>query len=160
MTLSAATGDELAGVVDLFGALTRDELESALGELAFKRGEAVDDDAIHDAIDAAVEDYYLVTVDSDAGTLLAPGPVAFPTLPDGAEDLPHILDVSSRDPDRATLVEAVERRLRADAARAVDAEDVERVEHLLDVSYDLETWGATDVSDVRSRLDDALENRN
>jgi hypothetical protein len=156
----AVDGDELAGVVDLFGALTRAELEDALGELAFKRGETVDEAAIDDAVDDAVADYYLVAVDRDGTTLLAPGPVAFPTLPEGAEDLPHILDVPDRDVDRSTLAEAAERRLRADAARAADADDDDRIEHLLDVSYDLETWGSTDASDVRSRLDDALGNRN
>lgn len=160
MSLPAATGDELAGVVDLFGALTRDELESALGELAFKRGETADDDAIDDAVAAAVEEYYLVAVDGDDRTLLVPGPVAFPTLPDGAADLPHIMDVPDRDVDDDAVVEAAERRLRADAAAAVDAGDAERIEQLLDVSYDLETWGAIDVSGVRSRLDAALENRN
>ncbi|MFB6102036.1 MAG: hypothetical protein ABEJ73_05670 [Haloplanus sp.] len=160
MSPSTATGDELAGVVDLFDALTRDELDRALGELAFKRGEGVEAEAVDEAVDAAVEHYYLVAVDRDAETLLAPGPAAFPTLPDGAEDLPHILDVPDRDLDRTTLVDAAERRLRADAARAVDDGDAERIERLLDVSYDLETWGATDVSDVRSRLDDALANHN
>nr|WP_199722734.1 hypothetical protein [Haloplanus aerogenes] len=158
--MPTATGDELAGVVDLFGALTRAELEAALGELAFKRGEEVDEDAIDAAVDAAIDDYYLVAVERDDETLLAPGPVAFPTLPDGADDLPHIMDAPNRDVDDEGVVEATERRLRADAARAVDADDTDRIEHLLDVSYDLETWGATDVSDVRGRLDDALENRN
>jgi len=159
MTLPTATGDELAGVVDLFGALTRDELEDALGELAFKRGAGVDDDAVDAAVDAAIDDYYLVAV-GDTEPLLSAGPAAFPVLPDGAEDLPHILDVPDRDVDRSAMVEAVERRLRADAARAVDEDDDDRIERLLDVSYDLETWGSVDVSDVRSRLDAALENRN
>jgi hypothetical protein len=86
--------------------------------------------------------------------------VAFPTLPDSAEDLPHIMDVPDRDVDDDAVIEAAERRLRADAAAAVDAGDAERIEQLLDVSYDLETWGAIDVSGVRSRLDTALENRN
>ena len=53
--------DELAGVVDLFGALTPSELESALEELAFKRGESVDSDAVavddvRERLDAALED--------------------------------------------------------------------------------------------------------
>jgi len=48
-----ATGDELAGVVDLFGALTREELSQALTELAFKQGAAVDDAAVTDAIETA-----------------------------------------------------------------------------------------------------------
>ncbi|WP_299334111.1 DUF7109 family protein [Haloplanus sp.] len=154
------TGDELAGVVDLFGALTRSELERALDELAFKRGEAADRDTVGNAVDAAVADYYLAAVDREKTTLLTPGPVAFPSLPDGAEDLPHILDIPDREVDRAALVETVERRLRADAARAVAAGDADRIERLVDVSYDLETWGSTDVSDVRNRLDDAVETHN
>ena len=156
------TGDELAGVADLFGAVTRAELECALGELAFKRGETVDDDAATDAVDAAVENYYLVALEreGDELPLLAPGPAAFPALPEGAEDLPHILDIPDREPDRESLVEAAERRLRADAAGAVDDGDAERIERLLDVSYDLETWGRVDVGDVRARLDDAAANHN
>jgi hypothetical protein len=157
--IPAGTGDELAGVVDIFGALTRAELESALGELAFKRGEDVDREAARAAVDEAVENYYLVAVDGDGETLLAPGPAAFPSLPDGAEDLPHILDVPERAPDRSSLVDAAERRLRGDAARAVDEGDEGRIERLLDVSYDLETWGGVDVAEVRTRLDDAVENR-
>jgi hypothetical protein len=157
--ISAGTGDELAGVVDLFGALTREELESALGELAFKRGEDVDREAARAAVDEAVENYYLVAVGGDGETLLAPGPAAFPSLPEGAEDLPHILDVPERAPERSSLVDAAERRLRGDAARAVDEGDEDRIERLLDVSYDLETWGGVDVAEVRTRLDDAVENR-
>ena len=44
--------------------------------------------------------------------ILIVGPVAFPMLPPDGEDLPHILDVPDREPDRADLVEAAERRLR------------------------------------------------
>jgi hypothetical protein len=153
MTLS---GDELAGVVDLFGATTRPELERAVSELAFKRGDDVGADAVDDAIESAVESYHLVAFDDDGETLLAPGPVAFPTLPADAEDLPHILDVESRDVDRASLASTVEKRLRGDAARAAAADDADRIEHLLDVTYDLETWGPVDVSEVRERLDAAL----
>lgn len=154
--MSDLDADEVAGVVDLFGALTREEVRRALEELAFKRGDDPEEVDAAAALDAAVESYHLVEVESDPSTY-AVGPVAFPALPPGAEDLPHILDVSERDPDRADLAEAAERRLRADAAQAVNADDGARIERLLDVSYDLETWGATDVSDVRSRLDDALD---
>jgi hypothetical protein len=156
--MTGPTADELAGVVDLFGALTRAELEDALDELAFKRGQAVDDDAVDAAVDDAIEAYALVEFEgSDGDTLLAPGPTAFPSLPEGAEDLPHILDVPDRDPDRAVLGRAAERRLRADAARAVDAGDAERIDRLLDASYDLEAWAGVDASEVRARLDDARE---
>ncbi len=181
---STAAYDELAGVVDLFGAVTRAELERALDELAFRQGEAADAEALRDAVEGAVEAYYLVAYrpDGDAGDaegvaggggadaadgggdaaegdpeLLAVGPVAFPTLPPDAEDLPHIMDVPDRTVDHEALGRRVLERLREDAARAVDAGDDERVEHLLDVTYDLEAWAPVEVSEVRKRLDVALQ---
>jgi hypothetical protein len=169
----AATGvlppDELAGVVELFGALTPAELDRALAELAYRRGGGeASGDAARETREAAVADavaaYYLVEVEVEVGPeddgeterLLAPGPVAFPTLPAGAEDLPHLLDAPERDVDRATLAARVEGRLRSDAARAVVDGDAARMRRLLDVTYDLDTWGPADVEDVRRRLDDAL----
>ena len=156
----SATYDELAGVVDLFGAVTRGELERALDELAFREGSATDVDALRAAVADAVAAYYLVEYrpdgDGDGAELLAVGPVAFPSLPPNAEDLPHIMDVPDREVDRETLARQVQERLLADAARAVDADDDDRIERLLDVTYDLEAWAPVDVGDVRKRLDASL----
>ena len=163
-------GDALAGVVDLFGALTRPELERALEELAYKRGVEPPDSGV---VDRAVERYALVTYRRDDGggraevergeddgnggaELLVPGPSAFPSLPPGAEDLPHILEVPTRSLDREAVGRAVERRFRADVARALASEDEALVGRLLDVSYDLDAWGL-DLTDLRTRLDDARE---
>ena len=144
-------GDELAGVVDLFGALTRDELHDALEELAFKRGDGFDADAADEAVMDALRDYYLVAVDREGGDrVLVPGPVAFPELPEHAVDLPHILDVDSRDLDRETLATAVRARLESDAADA----DGERARYLVDVTYDAEAWAPVDLADVRESLTD------
>jgi hypothetical protein len=180
----AVSADELAGLVDLFGGLTRAELERALAELAARQGTPADAD-----IEAAVRSYHLIAVDpgavldesadvdvkrnagaeadtdanvdgdddTDGPDLLLVGPVAFPTLPPGAEDVPHVLDIPERTVDRAGAVDRVEERLRGDAARAVVAEDIHRIHHLLDVTYDLETWADADVADARTRLDAALE---
>jgi hypothetical protein len=164
------TYDELAGVVDLFGALTRDELHRALDELAYKQGRDTDELALSTAVEDAVTEYYLVEYtaagtgarageEDPNSTLLTVGPVAFPTLPPNAEDLPHILDVERRAVDRETLGEQVHERLLGDAARAVHAGDGERVDHLLDVSYDLEAWAPVDVADARARLDEALQDK-
>jgi len=150
--------DELAGVVDLFGALTPAELESALEELAFKQGETVESDAVAAAVDDAVASYAVVRYHVNDRTLLAPGPAAFPTLPPNAEDLPHILEVPDRDVDREAAGAAVAERLRSEAATAVDAGDTEAIRRLLDVTYDVEVWSdSVAVDDVRERLDDALE---
>jgi len=140
-------GDHLAGIADLFGGLTRDELDDALDELAFRRDEALDAD-----VDQAVRDYYLVGVDVDGVEVFAPGPVAFPDPPEGAEDLPHILDVERREVAREDLAEAVRNRLTTDADHADSGSD--RARYLVDVTYDAEAWAPVDLADVRGDLAD------
>lgn len=139
------TADELAGIVDLFDMLTRDELETAIDELAFKH-DATPDKSV---IDESVASYHLVEYDS----LIAVGPTAFPVIPDGGLDLPHIMDVEPRQIDRQQLSRAVEERFRGETARALAEGDRETVTHLLDVSYDLEAWGPVELTDIRERLD-------
>ncbi|TYL40288.1 hypothetical protein CV102_01530 [Natronococcus pandeyae] len=169
-----ATADELAGVVDLFGGLTRSELERALAEAAFRAdGASVDEDALEAAVDRALESFALVAYEpsgrdggtgaaspaTDGGdeTLLVAGPTAFPTVPDHAEDVPHILDVEPRRFDRETLGEAVRDEFVDAVEDAADDGDTERIETLLDVSYDLEAWAPVELDDERTRLDAALE---
>jgi hypothetical protein len=181
------THDELAGVVDLFGALTRQELTTALTELAFKRGQEPDEDAVVTTIEDASEAYALVPVDPgslDDGVIdegqsetrtvhdspcegegvngeqfLVPGPTAFPSLPPAAEDLPHIMDVPRRTIDREAVGEVVLSQLEAAAERAREEEDPDRAEQLLDVSYDLEAWAPVEADGVRQKLDELLEER-
>lgn len=160
MELSA---DEIAGVVDLFGGLTRDELGRALAELAFKQGEESDPAAFDADIDAALSSYHLVAVDPEtAGVdgdddVLVVGPVAFPELPPGATDLPHILDIEKRTVDRESAATAAQRRFERAAAQAIDEGDQPRMESLLDASYELEAWGTVDLAVARERLDDATD---
>jgi len=153
----AFSGDELAGVVDLFGALTRAELGEALAELAYKQGEEYDPDGFSTEIAAAIGTYHLVELDTVAvetdGSVLVPGPGAFPTLPPGGADLTHILDIEGRELDRATAGAAVLDRFRADAAAAVESGEREHVERLVDVSYELEAWADVDLSAERDLLD-------
>jgi hypothetical protein len=88
------TADELAGVVDLFGALRRAELETALAELAFKQGETVAEAAFADAIDEAVSAYVLVEYEPADGDAAA---AADDTTP--GDDVPTAADdaTASRD---------------------------------------------------------------
>jgi hypothetical protein len=169
--------DALAGVVDLFGWLTPTELRRAVDELAFKRRETVEVDTVASVVDDAVDAYVLVSappvaIDEDttegglmakdtprhAGALrdgdqpLAVGPVAFPTLPEGAVDLPHILDVDPRTVTREALADAVLERLSDEAVASITADDPTRLETLADVTYDLEAWAAVDVGRVRDRI--------
>jgi hypothetical protein len=145
--------DELAGIVDTFGALERSELERACSETAFRRGEELEEDAVARAIDDAIDAYALIEHDG----MLVPGPAAFPTLPDGAEDLPHILDVERREFDRAAVAATVADRFAADVEDAIDAGDRAACEALLDRSYAVESWGPVELDDERERLDGELD---
>ncbi|WP_049926573.1 DUF7109 family protein [Halopiger goleimassiliensis] len=163
------TADELAGVVDLFGGLTRSELERALDEAAFRvDGGTVGESALEEAIDDALESYALVACEAaevasddelsvDSEPLFVAGPAAFPTLPEGAEDVPHILDVDRRRFDRESLGESARKRFSDDVERAVENGDEGRCRHLLEVSYDLEAWAPVDVAAERDRLEERLE---
>lgn len=146
------TPDELAGIADLFGALTREELAEAVENVAARTGETFDPGEIDAAISAACEEYYLIDVDG----LLAPGPAALPTLPEHGADLPHMMSIEARTIDRETVARAAEESLRAEAAQAVAAEDGDRARELLDVCYEIDSWGPTDLSDVRERLDELV----
>ncbi|MDZ7701916.1 MAG: hypothetical protein U5J98_07520 [Halobacteriales archaeon] len=161
------TPDELAGVVDGFGGLTRRELRTALADLAARagEGEAVD---LGDLVDEAIESYYLLELDPDEALadpeaapddepLLIPGPAALPELPDGGEDLPHLLAIEPRSVDREAAAGAAESALRADAAAAIDDGDTERAALLLDACYEVEAWGPVDLGDAKAGLAALLE---
>ncbi|ELY37256.1 DUF7109 family protein [Natronorubrum tibetense] len=157
-----ATADELAGVVDLFGGLTRPELEQALSEAAFRAdGQSVDESALEAAIDDALETFALVEyerrVDDERQPLLVAGPTAFPSVPEHAEDVPHILDIDRRRLDRDALGEQVYEQFVDAVETAVDAEEGDQLRQLLDVSYDVEAWAPVDLASERDRLEASLE---
>lgn len=180
---SVAARDDVAGIVDLFGTLTRAELREALSELAFKQGADADPEALDAAVSQAIREYHLVPVDADANATsecddgdpkvdasdtdpvatvddddeLAVGPTAFPSLPPNAEDLPHILDVQHRDVDRERLADRVHDRVSREVEVALETDDEDRLETLLDVTYDLEAWAPVEADGIRERIETALE---
>lgn len=150
------SGDDLAGVVDSLGALTRDELRDALAELAFKQGEDADSERFEDLIDEAIDDYQLIRLDSPASgqdPLLVVGPSAFPTRPEGTQDLRHILDIDERDIDRERTGEAATDRLREEAVLTTEMGNTGEIERLIDVSYDIEAWAPVTLDEIRRHLD-------
>lgn len=154
------SSDEIAGVVDLFGGLTRVELSEALAELAFRQEGEYDPDTFESAIEGCLDSYHLVELEETAHAddpLLVVGPVAFPALPDDAQDLPHMLDIETRAVDMSRATESAAKQFREDAEETLADGDTARIDHLVDVSYELETWGGVDLSAIRSQLDDARE---
>ena len=174
------TADELAGVVDLFGGLTRTELAWALTETAFRAdGQRVDEEAVDEALEAALDSFALIRYDPsevelETGSgeeretndeldvnvpLFVAGPTAFPRTPDYAEDLPHILDIERRYIDRESLARAARNRFETELETATRERSTDRLEDLLEVSYDLETWGPIDLSTEREQLDGILDGK-
>lgn len=218
------TRDELAGVVDLFGAVTPGELADALDELAFRHGEKLAENALTTAVEEAIAEYILVEVGQEAigikGELseaddhgedaisaddsspdrststadisvsdsslpsetpadpgsrsesdsaahsdtdqravsadeiyLTVGPAAFPSFPKGAVDLPHILSIPERQVTRKRAAVAVESRLATDTVDAIESGDDARIETLLNVCFDFETWAGVDVTEIREQLE-------
>lgn len=158
------TPDQLAGVADLFGALTRAELHQAFTDLAARTGSEFDPTDLDAHIDAACDDFYLLELDPDlldtetpSDPLYIAGPGALPTIPEHGDDLPHIMAIEPRSiPTNARRLTA-EQRLRAAAAKAVNAADHPRIQTLLDTCYDFEAWAAIDTSEIRDRLAAVLE---
>lgn len=149
------TRDELAGIAGLFGGLSRAELRDACEEVTFKQqGTAPPDEEVDERIEAAIESFHLVSFTAADDDLLVPGPAAFPTIPEGADDLPHILDVSRRTIERSAVADRV---VEAAVAELESDPGEKRVEHLRQLSYDLETWGAVDASEIRSRIEELEE---
>jgi hypothetical protein len=88
-----------------------------------------------------------------ASPLLVAGPTAFPALPENARDLLHILDAPERSVSRELKANTAAAQFRAEAARALDDGDDDRIRDLIDVSYELETWGGVDLAKVRDRME-------
>ncbi len=153
--------DELAGIVDPFGGLSREELERALTELAYRAGgDTVDEAALEETIEVACETFALVRytpVHRQDEPLFVVGPTAFPTLPDNGEDLPYILDIDRRSLDREAIGVQLRVAFLEELEETLEAGDLDRARELLDVSYDIEAWAPVDLSDERDRLDELLE---
>ncbi|AOW80634.1 hypothetical protein HTSR_1458 [Halodesulfurarchaeum formicicum] len=148
------SGDELAGIVDQFGALPPAALRSGIEETAFRAGVELDAETVEEWIDEAKADFELLTVEHDEKTLIVPGPRAFPEVPEAASDLPHVL----AEPTRTVPAAALESGIRARLDEAVAAaETPARANELVDVTYDAEAWAGIELADVRDRLLDLAE---
>lgn len=150
------SGDELAGIVDQFGALRRGTLTEAVHEAAFRAGVDLDSGTIETWIDDALSSYALVEVELDGESRIVPGPRAFPTVPEMATDLTHVLDVEPSSVPTEALETGLRNRLESAAA---EVEAPERAADLIDVTYDAEAWVGADFDAVRGQLQQSLDAR-
>ncbi|MFL2521001.1 MAG: hypothetical protein ACJ0QU_01285 [Halobacteriales archaeon] len=149
------TLDELVGAVDLFGGLSREELIGGFEDIGARMGDYVDIRALNLRIDEAIEKYYLVEV-VDQGLLVA-GPSALPELPEGGEDLPHLILVREREINRKEVEKGVVERISKEIEMAIFEKDRDRMESLLDVCYDLEIWAEIDADGIRKKLEGIID---
>lgn len=143
------SGDELAGIVDQFGALPPPALRRAIRETAFRAGADLEEETVESWIDEALGEFLLLSVEKAGETLLVSGPRAFPEVPEAAADLTHVLDVDPQSVPEETLETGLKNRLAEKTARI---EDPDRAHELIDITYDAEAWAGIDLSDVRDRL--------
>ena len=149
------TLDELAGAVDLFEGLSREELISGFGDISARMGDYVNVETLSLRIDEAIEKYYLVEI-VDRG-LLVVGPSALPELPEGGEDLPHLILVGEREINREEVEKSVVERVSKEIEIVISKKDRDQMERLLDVCYDLEIWGEIDVEGIRKKLEEVID---
>ena len=143
--------DEIAGILGRFGGLTREELDTALEEVAFRRGEdAPPRSSIETQLTDGEQAGAIVRTEVADATLLVPGPAAFPVEPAGAEDLPHILDITPREIDRRLIASSLIDDIKQEITTAPNQS---RRKTLLDLSYDIEAWSGIDAASLREQLD-------
>ena len=141
------TPDELAGIVGLFGALTSEELMTACQELAYRQtGQSVANATLQATIEDAETSYILVNTEIDGRESYVVGPAAFPEIPEGGRDLPHMLDLSHCTVNRQEIAEELLERFLGQEI------DIER-ESAIELSYDLESWTNIDASDLREHVE-------
>jgi hypothetical protein len=149
------TLDELAGAVDLFGGLTRDELIQGCEDICARSGEVIDFELMDEKIENAIEKYYLIEL-KERG-LLVIGPVALPKLPEGGEDLPHLIQVENRSIDKKEIEKVVFERIEEEIKNNSLEEDLESLEILLDICYDIEIWSSGGMEETRKVLERRID---
>ncbi|HII51652.1 MAG TPA: hypothetical protein HA321_01915, partial [Halobacteriales archaeon] len=80
-------------------------------------------------------------------------------LPEGGEDLPHLILVGEREINREELEKGVAERLGKEVEIAIFEKDRNQIESLLDVCYDLEMWAGVDVDGIRKKLERIIDGR-
>ena len=149
------TLDELAGAIDLFGGLSREELVRGFEDISARMGDHIDIEVLNLRIDEAIEKYYLVEMVSRE--LLVVGPAALPELPEGGEDLPHLILVGKREIDMGEVEKSVRERIGREVEIVISKKDRNQMESLLDVCYDLEMWVGMNVEDIRKKLEEKMD---
>lgn len=169
------TKDELAGIIDVLGAATIDEIRLIVQELAeIRRLEVVDSGDFEQLCESALGEHLIETVSSEevegAGsdeTYYIPGPNAFPDIPYELSEIIDILELSKREVDMSKVAKSFSSRLKQRAKRlnekidsfsgeSANAADISKLEKrysdLLNLYYDFDFWLPGGISDIEDKI--------
>ena len=169
------TKDELAGIIDVLGAATIEEIHLILQELAeIRRLEAVTPDYVEQVCESALGEHLIETVSSDEvedGVLdevyYISGPNAFPDIPYELSEIFDILELSKREVDMSKVAKSFSSRLKQRAKGLNEtinsflfespiASDITKLEKrysdLLNLYYDYDFWLPGGISDVEDKI--------
>ena len=169
------TKDELAGIIDVLGAATIEEIHLILQELAeIRRLEDVTPDHVEQLCESALGEHLIETVSSDEvedGVLdevyYISGPNAFPDIPYELSEIFDILELSKREVDMSKVAKSFSSRLIQRARRLnesidslsgelVSDDDFARLEKryrdLLNLYYDYNFWLPGGMSDIEDKI--------
>ena len=169
------TKDELAGISDVLGAATIEEIHLIVQELAeIRRFEAVSPADVEQLCESALGEHLIETVSSeevdDGGSDEAyyiSGPNAFPDIPYELSEIIDILELSKREVDMSKVAKSFSSRLKQRARRlneSIDSlseesasdDDFARLEKrysdLLNLYYDYDFWLPGGMSDIEDKI--------
>ena len=169
------TKDELAGIIDVLGAATIEEINLIVQELAeIRRLESVTSDYVEQLCDSALGEHLIETVSSeeveDGGAdevYYISGPNAFPDIPYELSEIFDILELSKREVDMSKVAKTFSSRLKQRAKRlngkidsfsggsVLDSDLAmleKRYSDLLNLYYDYDFWLPGGISDIEDKI--------
>ncbi len=167
--------DELAGIIDVLGAATIEEIHLIAQELAeIRMLEVVESGDVEQLCESALGEHLIETVSSEevdgAGSDEAyyiSGPNAFPDIPFELSEIIDILELSKREVDMSKVAKSFSSRLKQRTKRLNEkidsfffespvASDITKLEKrysdLLNLYYDYDFWLPGGISDVEDKI--------
>ena len=169
------TKDELAGIIDVLGAATVEEIHLIVQELAeIRRLDAVDPADIEQLYESALDEHLIEIVsseevegaDSDEAYYIS-GPNAFPDIPFELSEIIDILELSKREVNMNKVAKSFSSRLKQRAKRlnekidsfsgeTTNVADISKLEKrysdLLNLYYDFDFWLPGGMSDIENKI--------
>ncbi len=167
--------DELAGIIDVLGAATIEDIRLIVQELAeIRRLEEVSPADVEQLCESALGEHLIETVSSEEvegadsdEIYYIPGPNAFPDIPYELSEIIDILELSKREVDMSKVAKSFSSRLKQRAKRlnekidsfsgeSANTADITRLEKrysdLLNLYYDFDFWLPGGILNIEDKI--------